>query len=79
MIRKLIITAAFAAVSTFSLSAISGPDKIIPQPVDFSIADGIYNLKTDGSDIKVYLSSPSFADKVLGFFIFTDKNYVNHS
>ena len=64
MIRKLIITAAFAAVSTISLSAISGPDKIIPQPVDFSVADGIYNLKTDGSDIKVYLSDAEFASKI---------------
>ena len=66
MFRKFIVSAVLTAASIYSLSAISGPDKIIPQPVEFSMEEGVYNLRTDGSDVKVYLSSPAFAEKVKG-------------
>ena len=64
MIRRFIIIVAFAAASICSLSAASNPNMIIPRPVEYSVAEGIYNLKTDGSDIKVHLSSPYFVAKV---------------
>ena len=64
MIRKFIIAAALAVVSICSLSAASNPDMIIPRPVEYSVSEGVYNLKADGSDVKVYLSSPVFVAKV---------------
>ena len=52
------------AMATISLSAYSSPDKIIPEPVEYTVSNGFYNLRGDGSDIKVYLGRPEFAAKV---------------
>ena len=49
-----------------SLSAYSTPDRLIPEPVEFSTGEGVYTLKPDGSDVKVYMNVASFAAKVEG-------------
>ncbi|MBO5831634.1 MAG: family 20 glycosylhydrolase, partial [Alistipes sp.] len=66
MIRKFLTTVAAALTAIVSVSAYSGPSKLIPEPVDFTIGQGVYTLKPDGSDIKVYLNDASFATKVDG-------------
>lgn len=60
------ITALFAAiaVSTNFLSASSNPGDIIPQPVRYSVEEGQYTLKGDGSDVKVYIGTARFAEMV---------------
>ena len=64
MIRKILLTAALMAASFFCVSAYSGPEDLIPKPVEYSVESGFYAPKADGSDVKVYLSSPAFAAKV---------------
>ena len=48
------------------LYAYSGPDRIIPAPVEYSISEGVYRLECDGSDVKVHLSSRDFLEKIDG-------------
>ena len=48
----------------FSVSAYSGPDQLIPEPVKHTTEDGLYTLKPNGSDIKVYLNTAPFNAKV---------------
>ena len=64
MIRKLCSLLAASVASIYSLSAISNPGDIIPSPVEYTVRDGFYALKGDGSDVKVYLSSSAFASKI---------------
>jgi len=64
MIRTILLSFVTAVVSATSVFAYSGPSKLIPEPVEFSVSDGVYTLKPDGSDIKVYLGSQAFASKV---------------
>ena len=64
MIRKILLTAALFAASFFCVSAYSGPDVIIPKPVEYTICEGYYTPKQDGSDVKVHLSSSDFVAKV---------------
>ena len=64
MFKRFIICIAAIAASVFTLSAKSNPGDIIPKPVEYVLADGVYSLKGDGSDIKVILNSSAFAQKV---------------
>ena len=64
MLRRIIISLAAFVASCVLSSAVSGPDGLIPQPVEYSVSEGIYSLKADESDIKVYLNTASFAEKV---------------
>lgn len=64
MILRFLFSAAAFVAATYSLSAYSSPDKIIPEPVEYSVSEGFHNLKGDGSDIKVYLSDAEFASKI---------------
>lgn len=43
-----------------SLSAYSGPDKIIPSPVSYEVYDGVHTLEMDGTDIKVRFGDKDF-------------------
>lgn len=47
-----------------SVFAFSGPSKLIPEPVEFSVSEGFYTLKPDGSDVKVFIGGALFASKV---------------
>lgn len=60
------ITAMFTAiaVSTCLSSASSNPGDIIPQPVRYSVDEGQYALKGDGSDVKIYIGTARFAEMV---------------
>ena len=51
--RGIFVIAISLFVAINSLSAYSGPTKLIPEPVEFSTGEGVYTLKPDGSDIKV--------------------------
>lgn len=66
MIRKMmglmLANLLFASV----LYAYSGPDRIIPAPVEYSISEGVYRLECDGSDVKVHLSSRHFLEMIDG-------------
>ena len=73
MIREILLSSIALMVSITSLSAYSSPDKIIPEPVEHSVSDGFYNLKGDGSDVKVYLSDAKFAAKVAGLPAFAQE------
>ena len=64
MLKRIIIILALTVVSVEVASAVSGPDGLIPKPVEYSVSEGVYSLKADESDIKVYLNSASFAAKV---------------
>ena len=64
MLRRIIIILALTVLSVEVVSAVSGPDGLIPKPVEYSVSEGVYSLKADESDIKVYLNSASFAAKV---------------
>lgn len=64
MFRKLSIAIAALAASVATASAVSGPDRIIPAPVEYSVSDGVYTLKGDASDIKVKIGDAKFADAV---------------
>ena len=52
------------AASICSMSATSSPGDIIPQPVQYSVEEGQYTLKGDGSDTKVYIGTATFAEKI---------------
>ena len=54
--RGIFVIAISLFVAINSLSAYSGPTKLIPEPVEFSTGEGVYTLKPDGSDIKVYMN-----------------------
>ena len=45
MIREILLSSIALMVSITSLSAYSSPDKIIPEPVEYSVSDGFYNMK----------------------------------
>ena len=62
--RKIFVIAISLFVAINSLSAYSTPDKLIPEPVEFSTGEGVYTLKPDGSDVKVYMNAAAFAAKV---------------
>ena len=64
MLKRIIIILVLTVVSVEVVSAVSGPDGLIPKPVEYSVSEGVYSLKADESDIKVYLHSASFAAKV---------------
>ena len=64
MFRRFFILVAALAISTSVLSAKSNPGDIIPKPVEYTLAEGVYSLKGDDSDIKVVLNSSAFAQKV---------------
>lgn len=64
MILHFLFSVVAVVAATYSLSAYSSPDKIIPEPVEYSVLEGFHNLKGDGSDIKVYLSDAEFASKI---------------
>ncbi len=46
-----------------NISAQSHPEQLIPQPVEYTVEDGIYTLRSDGKDIKTYIGDKSFADQ----------------
>ena len=64
MIRELFISIASGLIAIVSVSAHSDPSRLIPEPVEYSISDGICTLKPDGSDGKVYLNAAAFTAKV---------------
>ena len=64
MIRGIFLSIVASLAAIVSVSAYSGPTKLIPEPVEFSVSEGVYTLKPDGSDVKVYLNAASFAAKV---------------
>lgn len=64
MIRIIFAIVAVFAVSIYSLNAKSNPRDIIPRPVEYTVSEGVYTLKGDGSDIKVTIGSSAFAQKV---------------
>ena len=39
----------------------SGPEQLIPQPVEYTVGDGVYAPENDGSDIKTFVGDRSFA------------------
>lgn len=45
-------------------SAYSGPDGLIPAPVEYVLAEGVHTLKADGSDVRISLNSRDFAKLV---------------
>ena len=62
--RRIFVIAISFFVAISSVSAYSTPDKLIPEPVEFSTGEGVYTLKPDGSDVKVYMNDAAFAAKV---------------
>ena len=60
MRRVIGILILLAAVHT--ASAVSGPDGLIPLPVEYSVSDGIYTLRCDGSDVRTYVADKAFAE-----------------
>lgn len=64
MLFKFVSTVAAIAVSTCMLSAYSGPEDIIPAPVEYNVAEGFYTPEPDMSDVKVYLGTPEFRTRV---------------
>lgn len=60
MLKRLLTALALSTIVNISLSAISDPSRLIPEPVCFSISDGVYSLRPDGSDIKVVLNDADF-------------------
>lgn len=64
MLKRSIIFISLIIAGAQAASAVSGPDGLIPQPVEYSVSDGVYNLKADESDIKVILNDAAFAAKV---------------
>ena len=66
MIRKLLTVIVAFMAAIISLSAYSGPSKLIPKPVEYTVGDGVYTLRPDGSDVKVYMNAASVAAKVAG-------------
>lgn len=64
MIRKFLLSLMALVASTSLLSAYSGPKDLIPAPVEYSVSEGIYTLKNDGSDVKVFLGLKDFCTKV---------------
>ena len=60
MLRRSIAILAIAASFQIA-SAQSNPSQLIPQPVEYSVQDGVYGLKNDGSDIKTFVGDKSFA------------------
>lgn len=64
MLKRSIIFISLIISGVQAASAVSGPDGLIPQPVEYSVSDGVYNLKADESDIKVILNDAAFAAKV---------------
>ena len=59
--RKFLSIAILSAAAILSASAQSNPKQLIPQPVEYSVGEGVYILKNDGSDIKTYVGDKSFA------------------
>ncbi len=64
MLKRSIIFISLIIAGAQAASAVSGPDGLIPQPVEYTVSDGVYNLKADESDIKVILNDAAFAAKV---------------
>ena len=50
------------AVSFQIASAQSNPSQLIPQPVEYSVQDGVYGLKNDGSDVKTFIGDKNFSE-----------------
>lgn len=55
MIKKIVVLTAAVALSASVAMAYSGPDRLIPAPVEYSFGGGVYTLRGDGSDVKVSL------------------------
>ena len=51
---------AAVALSASVAMAYSGPDRLIPAPVEYSFGGGVYTLRGDGSDVKVSLGGSAF-------------------
>ena len=64
MLNKITAMLAAIAASICSMYATSSPGDIIPQPVQYSVGEGQYTLKGDGSDVKVYIGTSRFAEMV---------------
>ena len=60
--RKFISIAALLVAAMQFISAQSNPSQLIPQPVEYSVKEGVYTLKNDGSDVKTYVGDKSFAE-----------------
>ena len=61
--RRLLIVFA-AAVLSFGAYAASGPGCLIPRPVRYSVSDGEYTLRGDGTDIRVHFSDRKFRKEI---------------
>ena len=64
MRRKILLSVAAILATIYSVSAYSGPDRLIPKPVEHRTEEGVYTLKPNGADIKVYLNSAPFNARV---------------
>ena len=64
MLNKITVMLAAIAASICSMYATSSPGDIIPQPVQYSVEEGQYTLKGDGSDVKVYIGTSRFSEMV---------------
>lgn len=64
MIKKLVVLTAAVTLSANVAMAYSGPDRLIPAPVEYSLGDGVYTLRGDGSDVKVCLGNSAFEQMV---------------
>ena len=61
---KILLSMAVTLATIYSVSAYSRPDKLIPKPVGYTTEEGVYTLKPNGADIKVYLNTAPFNAKV---------------
>lgn len=64
MIKKIVVLTAAVALSASVAMAYSGPDRLIPAPVEYSFGGGVYTLRGDGSDVKVSLGGSAFEQMV---------------
>ena len=64
MIYKFLSITVALLVGAASVFAASDPGKLIPEPVEYVVSEGVYTLKPDASDIKVTIGAASFASKV---------------
>ena len=64
MVYKFLSITAALLVGAASVFAASDPGKLIPEPVEYAVSEGVYTLKSDASDIKVTIGAASFASKV---------------
>lgn len=63
MLKKTIISLTVLAASFGLAGAVSGPADLIPQPVEYSVEEGIYTLKGDFSDVKTVIGDRFFTQR----------------